>query len=65
MKKGLERGLCLEIGGLSSPLSNILVKGGRMCQKGDPFGHNHFTGNRLPYFKRELSAPFLFFNQSF
>ena len=64
VKKRLERGPCIEVGGLSSPLYNILVKGGRLFQKGDTFGHHHHIGNRLPSCMHKLSALLKFFDQS-
>ena len=46
--KCLEFGPCLQVGGWSSPLSYILVKCGRLCQKGYPFAYHHFVGISMP-----------------
>ena len=54
--KCLDSGTCLEIGGLSSPLSDVLVKGGCLYQNCDPFGHHHIVDNSLPYCTRKLSS---------
>ena len=37
MKENIEVRPCLMVVGLKSPLSDVLVKHRRMCQKGDPF----------------------------
>ena len=39
---------CIEIGGLSAPISNVLFKSSCLRQKGDPFRHHNCVGNLLP-----------------
>ena len=62
--KGIESGPCLEVGGLLSLLSGILVKGGCMRQKGDSFGHHHCVDNILPSYTCELSPLFQLLDQT-
>ena len=52
------------VGGLTSPLSDVVVENIRLRQKGDPFGHHHGVGDRLPSFSREFSPLFQLFYQS-
>ena len=48
VEKCLESGPCFDVIGVSSPLSDILIKCRSLCQKGDTYGHHHFVGNFLP-----------------
>ena len=50
----------IEVGGLMSPLSDFLIEGVCMCQKGDPFGYHNPVGNRLPSRRRKWSPLFQF-----
>ena len=54
----------LLVGGLKSPLSDIVVENLRLRQKGDPFGHHHGVGDRLPSFSHDFSPLFQLCYQS-
>ena len=54
----------LEFGGLSSQLSDVVVKKKRLRQKGDSFWHHHGVRYCLSSWSRELSPLFQLFNQS-
>ena len=58
VEKGLESGPCLDVGGLPSPLFDVLVEGDYLFQKCDIFVHHHCVVNRLPSCTRELSPLF-------
>ena len=51
----------LLVGGLTYPISYVVIKKTRMCQKCNPFGHHHVVGYCLPYCSREFSLLFQFF----
>ena len=53
----------LLVGGLTYPISYVVIKKTRMCQKCNPFGHHHVVGYCLPYCSREFSLLFQFFYQ--
>ena len=57
-------GLCLEVRGLASPISYILVEHGRLFQNGDPFRHHHCVGNRLPSCMQKFAPIFKLFDKS-
>ena len=54
MKKGIESGPCIELGGLMSPILDVFIEGGCMFQKGDPFGRHNLIKNGLPFCMHKL-----------
>ena len=54
----------LLFGGLTSPLSDVIVENPHLRQNHDPFGHHHGTGDYLTSYLRELSPLLQFFYQS-
>ena len=64
VKENIEVRPCLMVGGLKSPLYDVLVGHCRMFQEGDPFLHHHGISNRLPSLLRELSPLFQLFDKS-
>ena len=54
----------LLVGGLTSPLSDIVVENLCLRQKGDPIGNNHGVGYRLPSFSHDFSPHFQLCYQS-
>ena len=60
----IESGPCLEVGGFPSPLSDILIKGGCICQKGDPFENHHHVINSLPSCMHKVSLLLQFLYQT-
>ena len=51
-------------GGLTSPLSDVVIENPRLRQKGDTFGNHHGVRDRLPSCSRELSPLFQLLYQS-
>ena len=53
---------CREVGGLLSPLSDLIVDHLHLFQKGDPFGQRHGVADCLASCSRKFSPLFQLFN---
>ena len=53
---------CIEVGGFSFPLSDVVVEHPRLCQKIDPFVHHHDVRDCLASCSSEFNPLFEIFN---